>query len=115
MNNLTQHKINQAKQKLRDFNRLHPPRPIDQTAIAQALSFPDTPYFITTNLYWDCECPANYIHPAAMNMCEDCGAFRDESPDSSLTELKDMSFHIDLEDLAVVASMDEHNISSRNP
>ena len=66
---------------------------ITQVDIAQALG-PETPYFMTTSLYWDCECQRNYIRPRDMNMCENCGAFKDESPDSRVSELRTAGIHL---------------------
>ena len=108
----TPKQISHAKDSLRRFNIEHPARPIDQQAIVQALSA-DTPYFITTYLYWDCECPTNYTRPVAMNMCENCGAFQNECPDSAISDIRSHSIHIDLTDPQVVATLEEHNISAR--
>ena len=72
------------------------PHHIDDKAIVQALSYPRTPYFITTDLYWDCECEHNFIRPSDMPMCENCGTFKEDAPPSRINEMKDLSIHIDL-------------------
>ena len=90
------------------------PRTSTEEDILHALSYPDTPYFITTSLYWDCDCSGDYIRRADMLMCEDCGAFRDEAPDSRLNEMKALSIHMDLHDPAVVATFEEHNTRHRS-
>jgi len=43
--------------------------------------------FLTTPLFWDCECQAGYIHPAVEAECSVCEAQRDESPDSRVDEI----------------------------
>ena len=86
---------------------------IDDSAIAQALSYPRTAYFITTNLYWDCECQDRYIRRFDMPMCEECGTLREEAPPSRINEMKAMSVHLDLYDPAAVASLEEHNRSAK--
>lgn len=40
-----------------------------------------------TELYWDCECKDDYIHPKAQTSCPICGATSDEQPDSHLKEV----------------------------
>ena len=42
---------------------------------------------ITTNLYWDCECVDNYIHPKEKDYCDKCNTSRDEQPDSLKNEV----------------------------
>jgi hypothetical protein len=42
----------------------------------------------TTPYYWDCECPTHYIHSKRRKMCKKCGAYRDEQPDSVLSEVE---------------------------
>lgn len=41
----------------------------------------------TTPKYWDCECNENYIHPFEQSTCSECGAFRDDQPDSRIIEV----------------------------
>lgn len=93
-----------------------PPTPsIDEKAIIQALDYPRTPYFITTNLYWDCDCdpPQSSFKPQDMPMCEDCGTFRDESPDSRINEMRLFGIHLDFHDPTVLASLEQHSTSFR--
>ena len=89
------------------------PSPISEDAIVQALYYPRTPYFITSNLYWDCDCRTGYIHPFGMPMCEECGTLRDDAPPSRINEMKFMSIHMDLLDPGVVSSLEEHNVLTR--
>ena len=42
----------------------------------------------TTDLYWDCECEKNYIHPKAHIHCLLCGARVEDQPDSRVNEVK---------------------------
>ena len=107
--------VRRAKQQIRENRQQHPPRPIDQDAIIQALEFPRTGYFITTNLYWDCECDPNYIRPADMRMCENCGMLQEESPQSRINELRTLGIHIDLDHPNIITSLAEHSILSRKP
>jgi hypothetical protein len=37
--------------------------------------------------YWDCECPADYIHAKAVHHCIACEAHQDDQPDSREAEL----------------------------
>ena len=46
--------------------------------------------------------------------CEECGALREESPDSRINEMKRMGIHVDLTDPSVTATMDEHNTMARS-
>lgn len=41
----------------------------------------------TTELFWDCECKKNYIHPASEKVCNYCKAERNSSPDSRINEV----------------------------
>lgn len=41
----------------------------------------------TTRLYWDCECPKDYINHSYITKCEICGAHKADQPDSRLEEL----------------------------
>ena len=89
------------------------PSRIGEDAMVQALSYPQTPYFITSNLYWDCNCRNGYIHPFGMPMCEECGTMRDEAPPSRINEMKFFSIHLDLHAPDVVSSLEEHNVLTR--
>ena len=37
--------------------------------------------------HWDCECEEKYIHHNSVDQCDECGALRDESPDSRQSEV----------------------------
>ena len=41
----------------------------------------------TTEAYWDCECPENYIHPKSEDKCPKCGRTSDEQPDAIVSEV----------------------------
>jgi prefoldin subunit 5 len=41
----------------------------------------------TTRLYWDCNCPKDYINHSYITRCEICGAHKADHPDSRLEEL----------------------------
>ena len=86
---------------------------INEHSLAQALD-PENPYFITTHLYWDCECDREYIRPASMLMCEDCGALKDESPDSRLNEVRSAGIHIPWTEPQFAQTLEEHN-TNRSP
>ena len=105
---LREYKANLARHRIEN-----PIRPITAAAIAQALAYPETPYFMTTNLYWDCNCDSNFIRPSGMSMCEDCGAWRDESPDSRINELRDDGIHVDWLDPKAMATLEEYSTAYR--
>ena len=84
----------------------NPLRPITAAAVAQALKYPKTPYFLTTHPYWDCD--SDYMQPLGMLMCENCGSLRDESPDWRVNKIHRHRIHLDWLDPAVMASMEEH-------
>ena len=44
----------------------------------------------TNPLFWDCECPENYIHPATRAACERCCAQREEQPEARVSELAEL-------------------------
>ena len=95
--------------KLREERAARPPLPvITEESIIQALD-PDNPYFITTSLYWECECHGNFVRSAGMNMCENCGAFRDECPDARLLDIKDSGTHVDWTRPEVIRTLDQYN------
>lgn len=52
----------------------------------ERLANPDADVLIT-DLYWDCECEADYIHPKTVFRCPQCQATADEMPDSRYTEV----------------------------
>lgn len=39
------------------------------------------------DMYWDCNCDENYIHPKAEETCTVCGAHQEEQPDSREFEI----------------------------
>ena len=44
----------------------------------------------TTSKYWNCECENHYINPSSMTECKICGAIRESSPDSMVTEVEQL-------------------------
>ena len=97
---------------------------ITEQDIARALD-PEVPYFMTSNLWWDCNCqPATtpsaargsgFHRPRSMLMCEDCGSFRDESPNSRINELAAAGIHLPWEDDHTFDTLDEYNIHWKYP
>ena len=98
---------------LAESRRNQPETPIGEPEIRQALEYPRTGYFITTNLYWDCNCPVDFHRPADMPMCENCKAFQDESPDSRINELRAGGIHLDLHDPEALGTLEEHGRRER--
>ena len=92
---------------------LKPAEPIDEDAIKQALEYPATSYFITTNLYWDCECDTDYHRPRNMDLCEYCGTCREDAPDSRINELEMHGIRLDFADGETLATLDQHSAGSR--
>ena len=44
--------------------------------------------FSTTDLWWDCECEADYIHSkSTTTTCPDCGTSAEDQPDSRVDEV----------------------------
>ena len=41
--------------------------------------------------YWDCECKERYINPKTLIHCPRCQAYRDDSPDSRVIEINDLT------------------------
>ena len=101
----------QAKERLRQAT---PRQPIDEQAIIRALD-PGNSYFITTSLYWECACNDNFLKPAGMEMCEDCGAFRDESADARIGDLMDHGIHVLWTGPEALRTLDEYNTADRYP
>ena len=87
-------------------------RPAD--AIAKALD-PGNNYFITTSLYWECECDTNFIRSAQMNMCENCGAMKDDCPDARIGDLRQHGVHVPLTDPDIMKTLEEYNTRDRTP
>ena len=86
---------------------------IEENDIIQALDYPCSEYFITTSMYWDCECRENYIKRLDQLMCENCGQFQEDAPSSRINELRHHGFHIDWTQPEWRASLYEHNKKSR--
>ena len=109
--NITPERIAASRERLAAFNFRHPPGPvtIDDVTRAMAHTGPND-YFITTFLYWDCNCERDYHRPKDMDVCENCGALAEDSADARLHELKAEGIHLDYYDPATLATMDEHNI-----
>jgi hypothetical protein len=40
--------------------------------------------------YWDCECAKEYIHPKSEDSCPECGALREDQPDSHVSDVMEM-------------------------
>lgn len=62
--------------------------------------------------YWDCECQVSdysYIKPAEQDECKDCGAIKDEAPDSHACEVRasmiaqSVSLPVNIHDDAITA------------
>jgi len=45
---------------------------------------------MTNQLYWNCGCEKNYIHPKTHAMCPYCGVWAKDQPDSDDEEIKKM-------------------------
>ena len=82
---------------------------ITESDIAEALDQGQNS-FMTTHMFWDCNCPhsAGYIRPASMLMCEDCGEFRDESPDSRINEIRSAGIHLPWADEPYLSTLEFH-------
>jgi len=47
-------------------------------------------YSFTNDLYWDCECPNNYIHKKSESLeCNICGYCEEDMPDSCQKEVEE--------------------------
>ena len=80
-----------------------------ERSVAQAMRYPETQFFMTTMLFWDCECREDYIHPRDMLMCEKCGYFKDECPDSRINEIRAAGIHLPWAAPEFAYSLDAHN------
>ena len=81
--------------------------------IIQALKN-ETPFFITTTLFWDCECPGeDYIHPKEMLMCETCGILAEDGPDSRINEVIGLASQFEFNPLAPTLwhTFDPHSLT----
>lgn len=80
---------------------------ISPETITQALT-PGSGIFVTTTMWWDCECRTNFIHNRTMLMCEECDALRDESPASRINELRAHHLHLPWTDHPYVDTLQAH-------
>ena len=62
---------------------------IDAPELDRQIKPEPTPVFNTE--HWDCECEEMYIHHNSVDHCDECGALRDESPDSRQSEVDEES------------------------
>ena len=53
---------------------------------------------ITTSMFWNCQCPDNFIHSKNQTRCERCGAEAKDRPDSRIDEVlqlfSDLPWHV---------------------
>ena len=63
--------------------------------------------FVTTPVFWNCECNKGYIHPASETECYACMAQRDDSPDSRIDEINRHSDELPFELVALVNAVME--------
>ncbi len=97
-------------------NRPAPPVALISDAdIAAARRAGPGDYFLTTGLYWECDCSADFVHPAALARCEECGSQREECPDADLRMLDAFGIAVDFTDPAVQASLCAYNLRPDNP
>ena len=109
---LTRKLIDRAHTNLDRYRTENPQRPIDEEAIILALDVTE-PYFITSNLYWECECQPDFVRPRDMLSCEECGQMREDAPDARIADIKAQGIHIDWTDPDVIGTLDEHNTNWR--
>lgn len=95
-----------AKLRLDAFNRTYPTGTVttDDVVLALAYAGPGD-YFITTHLYWECECADDYFHGKDTLMCERCGVLAEDCADAGI--------HPNYHDPAVLATLDEYNLSAK--
>ena len=105
---VTPQQLAHAKLQLARSAAPNPHIPIGQYQVIQALSYPGTNYFITTSLYWDCDCREGYIKPSDIQMCEECGSFREDQPDSRINELRQDGIHLDWMDPQITGTLEAH-------
>ena len=43
--------------------------------------------FVTTTLFWECECQQRYLSPRSQEQCPDCRIHRSDAPDARLNEI----------------------------
>jgi hypothetical protein len=68
----------------------------------------------TTPLFWDCECIEDYIHPKHETVCGRCHAQQEDSPDSRVSELAQLSTPKKLMAQATNLNLDELTPCCRN-
>ena len=104
-----------AKERLAEHRRKFPILPIDGEAVEAALSYDGdaNPYFITTHLYWDCECEDDYIRASGSGPCPRCGCEQDEMPDSRINEMLAVGIVLDWLHPDVIATYSEHSLEGR--
>ena len=73
---------------------------VSEKEIAEALSnnpassgFIET--FITTSLFWDCDCETKYINSFESCECQICGQIREDAPASRINEINASGILID--------------------
>ena len=103
-----------AKLRLDAFNRTYPTGTVttDDVVLALAYAGPGD-YFITTHLYWECECADDYFHGKDTLMCERCGALAEDCADACIHELRAAGIHPNYHDPAVLATLDEYNLRAK--
>ena len=109
---ITPEQIERARQARQRHLRENLRTSIDEAAIILALDKTE-PYFITTNLYWDCNCETDYIRPREMLSCEECGQVQEDAPDSRIADMKAVGIHIDWSAPEAIKTLDEHNVQWR--
>lgn len=106
--------IADAKLRLYAFNKTHPVGQVTVADVALALAYSGPgDYFITTHLFWECECDEDYFHSADMLMCEHCGVLAEDSADARIHELRAAGIHLDYHNPEVLATMDEYNLRNK--
>ena len=103
-----------AKLRLDAFNRTYPTGTVttDDVVLALAYAGPGD-YFMTTHLYWECACADDCYHGKDTLMCEHCGALAEDCADARIHELRADGIHLDYFDPAVLATLDEYNLSAK--
>lgn len=60
---------------------------LDHTGLLSLHDYKTDPPFMTTILFWDCECKEGYIHPLTQDECPACCAKRIDQPPSRINEI----------------------------
>ena len=109
-------RLRKSRERLETSRAASPPGPVTPADILKALDDSQPEYFITTNLYWECNCPGGGFHRSAqMETCRDCEARRDDEPDSRINELRQAGIHLDLDAQDVVATLEGHGPGAGAP